>query len=163
MKLSQSIVALSLFAVAFTSACTTTDEEPAAPAPVVETPAKEQTPEQQLDEAIKIALDTVYFEFDSFALTPEAMDNLKSMAAAMKSIDKAKIMIEGHADERGSNEYNLALAQKRADAIKAFLVSEGVSLEAIETASFGEERPVSEGQSEEAYAKNRRGEFKRLD
>lgn len=139
-------------------ACTSTKE--AEPAAAAQEAAK--TPDQQLDEAIKLALDTVYFEFDSAALTPQATENLKAMAAAMKKIGTAKIMIEGHTDERGSNEYNLTLAQKRADSIKSFLLSEGVAAESIETASFGEERPVQDGHDETAFAKNRRGEFQRL-
>lgn len=157
------VAASSLFA---SVACTSSGDEAAEPNPAVSEAAAESeasTPDQQLDSAIKIALDTVYFEFDSSALTPEAMENLRAMAAALKALDGTKLLIEGHADERGSNEYNLALAQKRADAIKAFLMSEGVSETAVQTASYGEERLAAEGHTEEAHAQNRRGEFKRVD
>lgn len=144
-------------------ACTTDSEPKEEPTPAIETQAqKEEAAEKELDEAIQIALDTVYFAFDSFSLTDDAVANLKKMAAAMVQIPGVKVLVEGHADERGSNEYNLALAQKRADAIKDFLLSEGVSSDAIETASFGEERLAVHGQSETEHAKNRRGEFKRL-
>lgn len=154
MKISKTLLALTLSIAAISSACTTTND-----ANVTE---QAQTPDQQLDAAIKLALDTVYFEFDSYSLTPEATENLRAMAAAMVKLGDAKILIEGHTDERGSNEYNLSLAQKRAEAIKNFLISEGVTAEAVETASFGEERPLENAQTEEAFSKNRRGEFKRL-
>jgi peptidoglycan-associated lipoprotein len=149
-----------LFVCAALSAAACTSTKEAEPAAVAQEAVK--TPDQQLDEAIKLALDTVYFEFDSAALTLGATENLKAMAAAMKKIGTARIMIEGHTDDRGSNEYNLTLAQKRAESIKNFLMSEGVAAEAIETASFGEERPAQEGQDEAAFSKNRRGEFQRL-
>lgn len=147
---------LSLAALNLGVACTSTKDSGQ---PVAQ---EAKTPDEQLEEAIKLALDTVYFEFDSYALTPEATENLRAMASAMKKLGNAKLMIEGHTDERGSNEYNLSLAQKRAEAIKNFLISEGVTAESIETASFGEERPVAEGQDEDAFSKNRRGEFKRI-
>lgn len=153
------VVTLGLLSIAAFNlgvACTSTKE---AGQPVAQ---EVKTPDEQLEEAIKLALDTVYFEFDSYALTPEATENLRAMASAMKKLGNAKLMIEGHTDERGSNEYNLSLAQKRAEAIKNFLISEGVTAESIETASFGEERPVAEGQDEDAFSKNRRGEFKRI-
>lgn len=152
--------------ISFSAACTSTGDDASEPTPAVEeapVAAEEATPDERLDNAIQIALGTVYFEFDSSALTPQAMENLKAMANALKALSDTKLLIEGHADERGSNEYNLALAQKRADAIKEFLLSEGVSEAVVQTASYGEERPAAEGHSEEAYAKNRRGEFKRLD
>ncbi len=157
MKRLLTVGTLAFACAAFGVACTSTKDDAAVAA------QEEKTPDEQLDAAIKLALDTVYFEFDSYALTPEASENLRAMASAMKNLGSAKIMIEGHTDERGSNEYNLSLAQKRAEAIKNFLMSEGVTAEAVETASFGEERPVVEGSDEDAFAKNRRGEFKRLD
>jgi peptidoglycan-associated lipoprotein len=73
-----------------------------------------------------------------------------------------KIQIEGHCDERGSNEYNLALGEKRARAIQDALVAEGVAASSVTTISYGEERPAVEGQDEAAFSKNRRGEFKKL-
>jgi peptidoglycan-associated lipoprotein len=155
----KSIISFGLLALASATlgvACTSTKDEAAVAQEEV------KTPDEQLNEAIKLALDTVYFEFDSFALTPEATENLRAMASAMKQLSDAKLVIEGHTDERGSNEYNLSLAQKRAEAIKNFLISEGVTAEAIQTAAFGEEKPAVEGQDEDAFSKNRRGEFKRL-
>lgn len=120
-----------------------------------------RTPEKALDDAIELALKTVYFEFDSFALTAEAQENLRTMAAALKADASLKLVIEGHTDARGSNEYNLSLSLKRAEAIKEFLGAEGVPAEAMEVAGKGEETPAVEGTTEEAYSKNRRGEFRK--
>lgn len=120
-----------------------------------------QTPEKALDDAIEVALKTVYFEFDSYALTAEAQENLRTMAAALKADPTLKLVVEGHTDARGSNEYNLSLSLKRAEAIKDFLSSEGVPPEAMDVAGKGEETPAVEGITEEAYSKNRRGEFRK--
>lgn len=166
MLLNRLSLVAALSALVVSAACTSSGDEATEPTPAVSdapAAAQEASADEQLDNAIQIALDTVYFEFDSSALTSQAMENLKAMASALKALNGTKLLIEGHADERGSNEYNLALAQKRADAIKEFLMSEGVSEAAVQTASYGEERPAAEGHSEDAYAKNRRGEFKRVD
>ena len=120
-----------------------------------------KTPEQTLDAAIELALKTVYFEFDSYAIMPEAQDNLRTMAKALRADSTLRLVIEGHSDARGSNEYNLSLSQKRAEAIREFLAAEGVTKEALEISAFGEERPAVDAMTEEAYAKNRRGEFRK--
>ena len=107
-------------------------------------------------------LSTVYFDFDSFVLTADTQQQLKGIVGSLKSGSGAKIQVEGHCDERGSNEYNLALGEKRARAIQEFLVSEGVPSANLSTISYGEERPAVMGSSEDAWSKNRRGEFRKL-
>ncbi len=102
----------------------------------------------------------IFFEYDSYALTPKAMSVLEKKASWLKKNPHIKIRIEGHCDERGTNEYNLALGDRRANAAKSYLISLGVSPDRISTISYGEELPLDPRHSEEAWAKNRRAEFK---
>ena len=104
-------------------------------------------------------LNTVYFAFDSFVLTGDSKNILKMSAAWMKSNPSKNVQIEGHTDERGTTEYNLALGERRSGAVKDFLISQGVPASQLSTISYGEERPASEGHDESAWAKNRRAEF----
>jgi peptidoglycan-associated lipoprotein len=101
----------------------------------------------------------VYFAYDSSALTPQAQDILRKKAGFLKSNPNAKVTIEGHTDERGTNEYNLALGEARARSAKAFLVDLGIPAARMATISYGEERPVAKGHTEEDWAKNRRDHF----
>lgn len=105
---------------------------------------------------------TVYFDFDSYALSSAAQEELRKMAGSLKASAGTKIQVEGHCDERGSNEYNLALGERRARAIQEFLAAEGVPAADLSTISYGEERPAAQGSSEEAWSQNRRGEFRRM-
>jgi peptidoglycan-associated lipoprotein len=100
--------------------------------------------------------DHVYYGFDSVELTPEDQSTLDAQAEWLKRYPSINVVVEGHCDERGTREYNLALGQKRADAAKAYLVAAGVSSGRIETISYGKERPEVTGSSEESWAKNRR-------
>jgi peptidoglycan-associated lipoprotein len=102
----------------------------------------------------------VYFEYDSAVLTSEAQALLKVKAQWLQANPNARVLIEGHCDERGSNEYNLALGDRRAGSAKTFLVNMGVSAYRLSTVSYGEEKPVDAGKTETAYAKNRRAHFK---
>lgn len=106
--------------------------------------------------------ENIYFDFDKSDLKPEAQAILKKKAAWLKANPKFFVRIEGHCDERGTNEYNLALGERRAYAAKKFLIDLGVSENRIRTISYGEERPADPGHNEEAWAKNRRDEFKLL-
>jgi peptidoglycan-associated lipoprotein len=101
----------------------------------------------------------IYFAYDSSALTPQAQDILRNKAAFMKANSNVKVTIEGHCDDRGTNEYNLALGEARARSAKAFLVDLGIPAARLATISYGEERPLAKGQSEDAWAKNRRAHF----
>jgi len=103
--------------------------------------------------------DKVYFEFDSYTLSPEAERTLDAKAAYLRENPRARVLIEGHADERGTDEYNLALGERRAMAAKSYLCAAGIDSGRINTISYGEERPVDPAQNEEAWAKNRRDEF----
>ena len=101
----------------------------------------------------------IYFEFDKSTLTPAAQDNLLRKAEWLRENADTTITIEGNCDERGTNEYNLALGDRRAESAKAFLVDLGIDSARISTISYGEERPVDPRHNEEAWAKNRRDHF----
>lgn len=101
----------------------------------------------------------VYFEFDSSAILPAAQRVLASKAQYMRANPDIYVTIEGHCDERGTNAYNMALGQRRADAAKEYLVNLGIEPGRFATISYGEERPVDYGHNEEAWAKNRRAHF----
>ena len=101
----------------------------------------------------------IYFEFDRAELNPDARVVLGNMADWLTKNPDYFLRIEGHCDERGTNEYNLALGDQRAESAKAFLVDLGVQGSRLSTISYGEERPLDPGHNEEAWAKNRRGHF----
>jgi len=101
----------------------------------------------------------IYFEFDKSTLTPAAQDNLLRKAEWLRENPYATVTIEGHCDERGTNEYNLALGDRRAESAKAFLIDLGIDPARLTTISYGEERPVDPRRNEEAWAKNRRDHF----
>ena len=105
-------------------------------------------------------LETVYFDYDSFTLQPNARKVLERNAAWLQANPTVKITIEGHCDERGSDEYNLALGERRALAVKNHLVALGIGKERLATISYGEERPAVAGHDETVWSKNRRSEFK---
>ena len=100
--------------------------------------------------------DRVYFGFDKYDLTPEAQATLERQAAWMQQHPAVTVTVEGHADERGTREYNLALGERRANAAKNYLVSLGIAESRITTVSYGKERPVALGSNEQAWARNRR-------
>ena len=99
---------------------------------------------------------TVYFAFDSSALSSEAVAALDSQAAWLKSHKNVNVVIQGYCDKRGTAEYNLALGERRAEAVKQYLVSQGISEDRLATVSYGKEYAYP-GDTEEAYAKSRRG------
>ncbi|MBW2619641.1 MAG: peptidoglycan-associated lipoprotein Pal [Deltaproteobacteria bacterium] len=101
----------------------------------------------------------VHFDFDKYNIRPDAAGVLKNKAAWLKENPDVSISIEGHCDERGTAQYNLALGERRATASKNFLVRLGVSASRMETISYGEERPLDPGNNEAAWAKNRRAQF----
>ncbi|MDD9912456.1 MAG: peptidoglycan-associated lipoprotein Pal [Alphaproteobacteria bacterium] len=107
--------------------------------------------------AMLMPLDRVFFGFDSAVLTPAAQSALRDVAAYAKAKGIKNMVVEGHCDERGTREYNLALGDRRAVAIKRYLTSLGVDGRGITTVSYGKERPADMGHNEAAWAKNRRG------
>lgn len=102
----------------------------------------------------------VYFDFDSFALRSDARPVLEGHAKVLVAQRGKRLIVEGHTDERGGREYNLALGQKRAEAVARSLVLLGATESQVEAVSFGKERPAAEGRDEAAWAKNRRAELK---
>ena len=101
----------------------------------------------------------IYFEFDSIRLAPDAQEILTQKADWLRANPAATVTIEGHCDNRGTNEYNLALGEGRAQSAKAFLVDLGIDSSRLNTISYGEERPLDNAQTEEAWSKNRRDHF----
>ncbi len=101
----------------------------------------------------------VYFDYDSFEVKPEFASMLEAHAKYLVADGKRRLALEGHTDERGGREYNLALGQKRAEAVRRALTLLGVNDKQVEPVSFGEEKPAASGFTEDAYAKNRRVEF----
>ena len=104
--------------------------------------------------------ENIYFDFDRSNLKMDAQDILKKKAAFLKANPNEKALIEGHCDERGTNEYNLALGDRRANSAKKFLVNLGIAGSRITTISYGEERPLDPGKNEAAWAKNRNCQFR---
>jgi peptidoglycan-associated lipoprotein len=153
-------------------ACPVVEMPPAAPADVApakaENVAPAKTPDQALDHVpteaatkqaktdIKIDGYLSYFDYDSAVLSQQTLSGLLSVADYLKSNPAVQILIEGHCDERGTRDYNIALGHKRAEAVRKQLARMGVDPQRIITKSFGKERPAMRGGSPEAWAKNRR-------
>jgi peptidoglycan-associated lipoprotein len=114
------------------------------------------TPGTQEDLVVNVG-DRVFFGFDKSDLTPEARATLDRQAAWLNQYPRVTISIEGHADERGTREDNLALGERRADAVKKYLTARGVDANRVATISYGKERPQVLGSNEAAWAQNRRG------
>jgi peptidoglycan-associated lipoprotein len=106
-----------------------------------------------------LAKRSIYFEFDSFVIKDEYKPLIEAHANYLKQNPKAKVILQGNADERGSREYNLALGQKRADAVKKAMEVLGVPDARVESVSFGEEKPKASGHDEESWAQNRRSDI----
>ncbi len=151
----------------------TESTEPAqVPAPVTE--EKEisaETPESLMTTQVTsvtegitpaLTLQNVYFDFDSFVLTPTAQEKLRQVAQSLRNNPSVRIQIEGHADERGTKEYNLTLGEQRAQVVKDFLIAEGVDPAMLSAISYGEEEPAMVGSNQQAWLQNRRVEFKKL-
>ena len=133
----------------------------ATPPPPTETappPPTETAPPPPAEET-RSALQDAYFDFDDASLRDDAKNALENNAKYLEKNSSTAVVVEGHCDERGSVEYNIALGEKRARAAKDFLVSYGVTAGRITTISYGKERPFDPGHSEEAWAKNRRAHF----
>ena len=110
-------------------------------------------------EKIKFMYEDVYFKKGSAALTPEAKELLIRKAEWLHKHPEINVVIEGHTDERGSKEFNIAFGDRRAGAVKSFLIKEGIARERLNAVSFGKEKPIDARRTEEAKAKNRRVHF----
>ena len=130
---------------------------PADPPPSRPTNTKTQ---EQIDAEVRaLVLETVYFDYDTDAITAQSQATLEKKLPALQANTGLKFRVEGHCDDRGSDEYNIALGRRRAEAVKRWLTDRGIDASRIETVSFGRERPAVQGESEDARARNRRDEF----
>jgi peptidoglycan-associated lipoprotein len=111
------------------------------------------------DSGKAMGLQTVHFPYDSFVLDAEGKGVLSTNASVLKEHPNLKIQIEGHCDQRGGIQYNIALGEKRANAVKKYLVDLGVAGDRMSVISLGKEKPIDPGMSDEAFAKNRRANF----
>ena len=113
----------------------------------------------QYDNKAVFASATIYFEFDKSNLTSKSIQILKSVASALNENKSIQVTLAGHADERGTREYNLALGQRRAETVSDYFILNGISKNRISVKSYGEERPLALGQDDESYSQNRRVEI----
>ncbi len=130
--------------------------EEIAPPPPLEEMEEEEPVEIEEEEMEPLVLGDVFFDFDKYDIKADYKKILTANAELILDHPDAKILIEGHCDERGTNEYNLALGEKRAKAVKDFYIAYGVPAGRLDMVSFGEERPFVFGHDEQAWAKNRR-------
>ena len=128
--------------------------ETVAPPPEV----KEEVPPPAPEPAV--SLEPIFFDFDKSNITPDAKAILDKNAEWISKNPTAKIRIEGNCDERGTNEYNMALGERRATSAKQYLVTSGIAANRLTMVSYGEEKPLDPGHDEAAWAKNRRDDFK---
>lgn len=165
-----------MFTAAFLVACSGTDtkkdDEAAAAAAAADAAAAEAARsaereaqamaakmERELEEAAMAAGTVFYFEYDSSRLTAAAQTALDAHIALLKSNDR-RVRLDGHTDERGTRDYNMALGERRANAVRDYMVVNGIASYRIETVSYGEEQPVAYGSGESNWSKNRRVELK---
>jgi peptidoglycan-associated lipoprotein len=124
-------------------------------------PSEAELAARNLEQAKRVIMsEKVYFAFNSYDLSPEARTILGRKADVLRQQTSLKVIIEGHCDERGTEEYNLALGERRAQAAYKYLSTLGVNPAQLETISYGEERPAVSGHGEAAWAQNRRCEFR---
>ncbi len=128
-----------------------------APAPAPEPVVPTTVPGSVKDFMEQVGSDRVFFAYDSYELDDAAKETLTKQAAWLGKYGNVSVTIEGHADERGTREYNLALGDRRANAVKNFMAAQGVDAARIKTISYGKERPAVEGSDESAWSQNRRG------
>jgi peptidoglycan-associated lipoprotein len=129
---------------------------PSQPAPIAQEQAPGVVPGSAQDFIIN-AGELVYFDLDAYTLRADAKPVLDAQSAWLRRWGAVRVRIEGNCDERGTREYNFALGARRANAIKEYLISRGISASRIDTISYGKERPLDPGSNEEAWARNRNG------
>jgi peptidoglycan-associated lipoprotein len=143
-------------AIAFSAACAKKAVEPTATAPKEEFTDASSRASEPVE--TPVGLEPIYFDYDQSVIRDDQRATLGSNANALKGMSLAKVTVEGHCDERGSDEYNLALGERRANAVKQYLADSGVTTQ-IDTVSYGESRPAVQGSDESAWRMNRRAEF----
>jgi len=131
------------------------------PAPVVAAPKVDEAAERRARIQARMAevFKPVYFAFDQSTLTAEGKAIAEAIAQLLQEAPEMTLRIEGHADEQGTNEYNLALGERRAQAVQQYLVSYGIDASRVSVLSYGEEKPAADGKDESAWSMNRRAEF----
>ena len=160
--------ALVIAGLVATAACSKKKEDLPPPPPPASTQAPAETPSAPTGAVTSSAVpgsaadfqqqagDRVYFAYDSYELDEASRSTLGKQGQWLQRYGNVRITVEGHADERGTREYNLALGDRRANAVKNYLAAQGVSADRISTISYGKERPEVQGSDEESYAQNRR-------
>jgi peptidoglycan-associated lipoprotein len=123
------------------------------------TPGDRETIENMLADRAALAAETIYFDFDQSNIRASEKGKLEAVASYLKNQPTHKVQIEGHCDERGTEEYNRSLGERRALAAREYLMSLGIAGDRVFTISFGEDKPADTGHDDAAWAKNRRGEF----
>ena len=164
MKFSTGLKFTAVAAVLILAGCTTKPKE-TTEAPPVAAPESSSAPTTMQSniipgsaEDLRVNVgDTVHFDYDRYQLRDEDRSVLQRQAAWLQKYPQVRVNIEGHCDERGTREYNLALGARRANAVKEYLVSLGISTGRVETVSYGKERPVCTESTEDCWAQNRRG------
>ena len=158
------VIALPVLTLAACSSTSSTDQSAADQSNAVTETVQVETVEQAMSPAEQMrqkleALrqeNTIYFDFDKATVRPEFIETLQAHGAFLTANPSVRVTIEGHSDERGTPEYNIALGERRAQAVVQYLQNVGVSAGQISTVSYGEEKPVVRETNEAAYAKNRR-------
>ncbi len=120
---------------------------------------KAETPPPVEEEVVQCDLSRIHFDFDDYNIRNDAKSGLDTNVSCLKTKSNFRLKLEGHCDERGTTEYNLSLGEKRANSAKRYLTNMGIAPKAIDTVSYGEEKPLDSESSEEAWSKNRRVEF----
>ena len=163
MKISKILKFVALSAALMVGACTTKQEVAATPPPPAPPPPMQVAPQQPgivpgsiQDFKVNVG-DTVHFAYNEYNIEDQDKSTLQKQATWLSKYPGVQLTVEGHCDERGTREYNLALGARRANAVKEYLVSLGVNTARLETVSYGKERPLCTQSSEDCWAQNRRG------
>jgi peptidoglycan-associated lipoprotein len=136
------------------------DPPPAPPLPELQGQSQSEPIVEKDLQAVQASLKTIHFDYDQYALSENAQKALQYNADILKRAENVRVLAEGHCDERGTAEYNLALGERRAQSARDYLVSLGISPRRLSTVSYGSELPVASGHNEAAWAQNRRVYFR---
>jgi peptidoglycan-associated lipoprotein len=129
------------------------------PPPPPKTPAAPTNPKVTIDELFRTTMEVIYFDYDSAEIRSDQIPRLQRDVAFLKENSNLRFTVEGHCDERGSEEYNIGLGDRRANAVKQFMVSQGILDSRINVVSYGEERPICHDETEKCFQENRRAAF----
>ena len=162
MKTRTQLIIASVFVILLAAGCPKKQAmktgEPPPQTPQIAEPAK--PPVDDTATAVPVEFRTVFFDLDKYDIRPDAKPLLAEAARLMRQYPQISLRLEGHCDERGTVEYNLALGERRANAVRDYLAGLGVERSRLATVSYGKERPADAGHDEAAWARNRRVEFR---